>query len=140
MFQRHSTIPYPLTPTRLKIKSIEIKNEFSDDLEKTSRTKRASYVRVHAPKRRGRGGRRKRTKYKILRKEKKKAKRRGGEQPSLFRRCLRSTTRTRRMERHKEKERERERDWRYSCRAPKPHRITHDPCFAADRRFEIFPN
>lgn len=135
MFQRHSTIPYPLTPTRLKIKSIEIKNEFSDDLEKTSRT----YTCMH---RREEGGEAegKERNIKFSEKKKKKAKRRGGEQPSLFRRCLRSTTRTRRMERHKEKERERERDWRYSCRAPKPHRITHDPCFAADRRFEIFPN
>lgn len=139
MFQRHSTIPYPLTPTRLKIKSIEIKNEFSDDLEKTSRTKRASYVRVHAPKRRGREGRRKRTKYKILRKEKKeseeKRRRTTVAVSSLFEIDDENTP-----DGKTQREGERERDWRYSCRAPKPHRITHDPCFAADRRFEIFPN
>lgn len=59
MFQRHSTIPYPLTPTRLKIKSIEIKNEFSDDLEKTSRTKRANVVRTRTCTEEKREGRQK---------------------------------------------------------------------------------
>ena len=104
-------------------------------------------VLVHTSKKRGR--RRKRKRYKILeskqskkKKRKKKAKRRGGEQSS-FRRCLDRRRgppdgKTQR-ERKRKRERERERYWR-DILAPKPHRITHDPCFAADRRFEIFPN